>query len=336
MSVDAAALNLGQYALMSNDPRIAKIVYSLLQVGTVLEDIPIVTNPSLNLRGVRWQSNLPSVNWRKLNASSTVTSGTPTAYAEQAFILSNNIDTDVKLIIDKNQISDPRTVQVNAYLTGARYDVNDKFINNNPVTGNSDSFTGIRYRLDNPTIYGTNSACKISGGAVDRSDSGITATTAGNFCQLVEQMFDELGSPNGDGIVLYMNRNLRRRFHRAVRMMGAGGGFDMTKDAFDRRIEMFRNARVQTVGVKADQSTEIITNTEDTAGADGSSTYTSMYAVKYGEGFARGWQMAPLGINDIGVRSDEPTQYRVNVDWAVGLVFEHTRSIARVYDIKVA
>lgn len=336
MSVDAAALNIGQYALMSNDPRIMRITYSLLQVGTVLEDIPIVTLPSLNLRGVRWQSNLPSVNWRKLNASSTVTSGTPTAYSEQAFLLSNNIDTDVKFIADMNQISDPRTVQLNAYLTGAMYDINDKFINNNPVTGNSDSFTGIRYRLDNPTIYGTNSACKISGGAVDMTDANMTAVTAGVFLSYVDQMMDELGSPEGDNIVLYMNRNLRRRFARAVRMLGAGGGFDMTTDAFDRRVMMYRNARVQTVGVKADQTTEIITSTEDTAGADGASTYTSMYAVKYGEGYARGWQMAPLGINDIGVRSDEPTQYRINVDWAVGLVFEHTRSIARVYDIKVA
>jgi len=336
MAVDASALNIGQYALQSNDPRIMKITYSLLQVGTVLEDIPIVTVPSLNLRGVRWQSNLPTVNWRKLNASSTVTVGTPTAFSEQAFILSNNIDVDVKFILDQNQISDPRTVQLGAYMTAAMYDINDKFINNNPTTGNSDAFTGIRARLDNSTIYGTNSSCKISGNAVDMTDSSMTATTAGQFISYIDQMMDELGSPEGENIVLYMNRNLRRRFARAVRMLGAGGGFDMTTDAFGRRVMMFRNAVVRTVGLKADQSTEIITSTEDTSGNNASSTYTAMYAVKYGEGFARGWQMAPLGVNDIGVRTDEPTQYRINVDWAVGLVFEHTRSIARVYDIKVA
>lgn len=336
MAVDASALNLAQYALMSNDPQIQRITFSLLQFGTVLEDIPIVTVPSLNIRGVRWQNNLPTVNWRKLNASSSVTSGSPTAYSEQAFIASNNIDTDIKLIQDQNQITDPRTAQVQAWFESFAYDTNDKFFNNDPVSGNSDAFTGIRYRLDNPTIFGTNSACKISGGAVDLTDSGMTASTGGAFFSYMDQMLDELGDSDGNGVVVYMNRNLRRRAQRAIKMMGAGGGFDMTRDAFDRRIMMYRNARVMTVGVKSDQSTEIITSTEDTSGNNASSTYTSMYAVRYGEGRARGWQMAPLAINDIGVRTDEPTQYRINIDWAVGLVFEHTRSIARVYDIKVA
>lgn len=336
MAVDSSALNLSQYALLSNDPRIQAITYSLLEVGTVLEDIPVVTVPSLNLRGVRWQSNLPSVNWRKLNASSTVTTGTPTAYSEQAFILSNNIDVDVKLIADQNQIVDPRTALFNAYMKAAMYDINDKFFNNDPVSGNSDSFTGIRYRMDNYATYGVNSAMKISGGAVDMTDSGMTAATASTFTAYVDQMLDEIGAPEGDGCVIYMNRNLRRRWAKAIRALGAGGGFDMTQDAFGRRVLMYRNAVVRTVGLKADQSTEIITSTEDTAGANGSSTYTSMYAVRYGEGFAQGWQMAPLAVNDIGVRSDEPTQYRINVDWALGLVFAHTRCMARVYDIKVA
>ena len=34
------------------------------------------------------------------------------------------------------------------------YDLNYKFINNNHATGDANSFTGIRYRIDNGSTYG--------------------------------------------------------------------------------------------------------------------------------------------------------------------------------------
>lgn len=336
MAISASSLTLAQYAIMANDPLVTKFVYSLLETGTVMENWPMVVNPSLKVNGVRWANSLPSTNWRKLNASTVVTSGTPSPFQEQAYILSNAIDTDIKLIQDKNQISDPRGAQVEAYIRSIAYDTNDKFFNNNHGAGNADSFVGIRQRLDDTTTWGTNTACKIDAGGVDLSDAGMTAATANKFIRFIENMLDEIGNSQGDGIVIYMNRDLHRRANQAIRLLGAGGGFDMTQDAFGRRIEMFRNATVQTIGVKGDQSTEIITSTETNAGANGSSTFTSMYAVKYGEGWMNTWQMNPLGVMDIGIRSDEPTIYRVFVDWAVGILQEHTRAVARCFDVKVA
>lgn len=335
MAIDSASLTLGQYALQANDPVILKIVDSLYQLDTLITEIPLTTTSTLQARGARWSGNLPTINYRKINEATVVASGTIDQFNEQAYIVSNAIDIDIRLLKDKNQISDPFAVQTMGYFASLAYDFNDKFINNSPLTGDADAPVGIRTRLDSATDYGTSSTNKIDGAGVVMTNS-LTAASSGQFFELMDQMLDEMGAPNGDNCLIITNRLLRRRMQRGVKIMGAGGGFDMTQDAFGRRVYTYRNARLVTLGVKGDQSTEIITNTEDTAGADGSSTYTSMYGVRLGEGQFRGWQMEPLAPQYIGQRSEEPTHARVFIDWAVGLLQEHKRAIARVYDIKVA
>lgn len=336
MAVSTSSLTLQQYAQQSNEPLIQSIAYSLLQTDSVLSDIGFVTRPTMKVNGSRVVGGLPTANWRKINESTTVFSGTAQQFSEQVYVLSNAIDVDRLIMMDENQVGNPAGQQTKMGLTSWAYDINDRFFNNNHNSGDADAFVGIRQRLDDTTTWGTNSACKIDGGGVVLTDAGQTAATSNVFISLMEQMLDEMGAPEGDGCVIYMNRNLRRRLGKAVRLMGAGGGFDMTTDAFGRRVMTYRNAKIRTVGVKANQSTEIITNTEDTAGANGSSTYTSMYAVRYGEDTFNGWQMTPLAVQSIGLRPDEPTIFRTFLEWPIGLYQTHTRAIARVYDIKVA
>ena len=336
MSIDSASVRLDQYMMAANDPLITKVVNSLYQYGNVVQDWPLMTKSVLNVKGARWVGNLPTVGWRKINEATTVASGTPEQFAEQAYIVSNAIDVDVKLIAAQHQVSDPRGVQLDGYLAAVTYDLNDKWINGNHVTGDADAFVGLRHRLDNPTTFGCTSANKIDAGGVDLSNSGISAANGLLFLRYLDQALDLIGFPDGDGCVVYWNRGLQRRVQNAVKLAGSGGGFDMTRDAFDRRVLTYRNAVIRPIGVKSDQSTEIITSTEDNAGADGSSTYTSFYVVKYGEEYVQPWQMAPLAVQDIGVRSDEPTHYRIFVDWAVGYVQQNTHAIARGYDVKVA
>lgn len=336
MAVSASALTLGQYAIMSNDPLVQQISYSLLENAKVLADIPLVTKKSIYVNGVRWVGNLPSVNWSKLNVDPTVTSGTPSPYQEQAYVIRNAIDVDRLLVEEENQIQDPRGAQLDAYLRAVAYDTNDKFINNDPISGEDDAFVGLRYRLDNQTAYGVNSDMKIDGGAVDMTVSGMTAATANTFIELVQTVLDYMGSPDGTGVTIYMNDVLKRRFERAIRVLGAGAGFAMVKDAFDRPVEMYKNARIRDIGRTAGQTTRIILNTETSAGAAGASTYTSFYAVRFGEGYFSGWQFDALKGQDIGLIGNGGVTYRTLVDWAFGIVQQNTRAIARVYGIKVS
>lgn len=332
----SGALTLQQYANESNSPLVQRIVFSLLDVHSVLNDIPFDTVPTLKANGSRVVGQLPTPAWRKLNGSATVTSGTAAPFQEQAYVLSNIIDIDRLMLIDKNAVGNPAAVQTDMLLKSISYDITDKFFNNNHSSGDADAFVGLRQRLDDQTTWGTNAACKIDAGGVDLSDSGISAANANKFIRFVDQMLDELGDPDGNGVVIYMNRDLRRRLAQAVRLLGAGGGFDMATDAFDRRVMTYRNAVVRSIGVKADQSTEIITPTETSAGANGSSNYTSAYAVRYGQDSFQGWQMEPLRVDPIGLRADEPNMYRVFIEWAVGLYQTYTRGVARLYDVKVS
>ena len=338
MAVSSSAVPLTDYAIMSNEPRVMKITQSLLINGAVLVDIPLFDRKTMLQNGVRWVNNLPSVTWNSLNTEPTVTKGTPTPFQEQAFLVRNAVDIDHFLVEDENAIQDPRAVNLGAWLQSLSYDFNDKFINNNFTAGDSNAIVGLKARIDDYTTYQVNSDMKINAGGVDLSPSGMTAATARTFIEYIEQMFTYMGSPSGQGITIYMNDYMLRRFRTAVFTMGTTGGLSTYKDQYDRVVDTYRGAKLVDIGRKADQTTRIITATETAGGLAGASVYTSMYFVKYGEDAFSGWQYKSLGesINDIGLIGNGGTILRTIIDWAVGLYPQHTRCIGRIYGIKLA
>jgi hypothetical protein len=349
MTVSTSAMNLATYAQMSNNPMVMAITDSLIDYGNVAQDLPLITKPSLNVVGSRWEGNLPSVTWRKLNSGGTTTVGTPTPWSEQAFILTNYIDTDKYLVLDQNQIGNVRANQVQAYLKAQTYDWNDKFFNNDHTSGDSNAPIGIKYRINNGPTYGVRAENKIDAGGVDMSQSGMTAATANTLLEYIDQLLWSVDSDSdGTGVVLYMNDVFKRRFHRALRTLGTQGGLDTSKDQFNRTITTYKNAIIRDPGVKADQSTRIIKGNglsgsnaigETSAGVDStgaSAVYTSIYAVNMGEDHFFGWQFAPINVQDLGLLQADGAVYRTLIDWAVGLANASTRSLARLYNIKIA
>jgi hypothetical protein len=333
--ISTSAMSFAQYAVQSNDPMVQAITYSLLDMGNAMADIPFVNKKTLVANGVRWIGNLPSVNWGSINSDPVTTIGTPTPYQEQAYIMRNAIDVDKVFVEDENAIADPRATQLAAYLKGVTYDFNYKFIKNDHVTGDSNSFVGLRYRIDNAATYGVWSSAKIDAGGVDLSTAGLTASTANAFLEYLDQLIWSVDAPDGQGVVLYMNEVMKRRLNRALRIMGTSGGMTITQDQFNRTIESYKGARVADIGYKADQATRIITTTETSAGLDGSSTFTSIYAVNYSPDHMMGWQYEPVNANDLGLLNNGVI-YRTVIDWAGGLLTTNIRSIARLYDIKLA
>jgi hypothetical protein len=335
MAVSSSALTLADYAKMSNDPLVQAVSMSLIRAGNVMQDIPMQTKPTLKANGARYDgSSMPSVSWAPLNSEPTVTKATPSPYSEQVYIIRNAIDVDNLILLDQNQIVDPRASQLNMWLESLTYDFNDKFINNNQLTGDNNCFVGIRERLDSASTWGVRSENKINASAT--MTTSLTAANANNFFEKLDQLLWSLGAPDGTGCVLYMNDTMYRRLHFAIRQMGTSGGFSTQTDQFDRRIDMYKGAIIRDIGKKSDQTTNIITSTETTAGANGSSTYTSIYGVRYGVDYLSGWQMRSLdtSIRDLGLQ-DNGVIYRTVVDWAVGLYMAHTRSIARLYNINL-
>lgn len=346
---DSAAMTLGEYATQSNDPIIQNVTYSLYHSGNMLQDIPFVTRKTFVMNGSRFVAgNTPGINWVPLNTPGTVTKGKATPYQEQAYLLRNIIQIDNEMYDEVNSIGNPLDIQAKAWMKGFAYDWNTKFINNGHpgvaastgmVTGSTNTDinapVGLRARLDNPATYQMISEMKISAGGVDITSTGLTVTTAQNFIAKVQTLLDYMDASNGDGVVLYLNDYAKRRFEAAVRIMGAGGGFTMTKDAFDRKISTYSEAKVRDVGRRNDGITRVILPTETSAGADGGTNLTSMYGVNYGIDTFCAWQSRPLKPQDLGVDPTNGVIRNIAMNWMAGLWVPSNRAFGRLYNFAV-
>jgi hypothetical protein len=333
MAVDTNAVTLADYALMSNDPRVQAITSSLIDNGSVMaRDIPFVTVPTLKVNGTRWEGNLPTVDWVPINAEGAVTKGTPTPFDAQAYIIRNKIQVDKFIDTDQNQIGDPMGNQVAAWAWAQAYDFNDKFINNSHITGDPHAIVGLRARLDNASTFGIRAANNINGNLT--LTTGATAANVNAALEVFDELLWAVGAADGQNVVIYANDVFIRRLHFALRVMGSTGGLSTAQDQFDRVITMYKGAQIRDIGYKADQATRIITRTETAAGLDGSSTYTSVYAVNYGPGRFYGFQMAPLYVSPPFMTEGGAVK-QVNIDWAGGLIQQHSWAIARVYGINL-
>ncbi|SRR5260221_435527 len=347
MAIAANSVTLADYALISNDPMVRAVTYSLIENGNIMQDVPLISKKSLVANGVRFEGNLPSVNWSPVNAEGVTTKGTPTAYQEQIYLIRNYIDVDKVFVQEENALVDPRATQIGAYMKSLTYDMNYKFIKNDHLTGDANAPVGLKYRITNGGTFGVRPENLIDAGGVDLSLAGMTQATANKFLVLLDQLLWSVDSPEGTGITLYMNEVLKRQFAAAIRTMGTSGGFETTQDQFNRTIQMYKGATIRDIGYKADQSTRIIAGNgvsgsgavgELATGADStgsSATFTSIYAVNYGTDHFFGWQFDDINVQDLGLLNNGVI-YRTLVDWSVGLMNQSTRSLGRLYDIKLA
>lgn len=351
MAIDPNALTLAEWAHLSNDPLVLKITESLHKTLNILQDIPFVTDETMSMKGFRYIDNLPGVNWGQINKAPVVTKGKPTPYEEAAFLIRNQFQIDKRLLNNKNNITNPMQSEVDMFMEALTYELNYRFIANDPtdtVNGNVDAWQGLASRISNsqiPTelnIDGSASALgpiNITQAQLSSTTPTVAATAGNQFIEAVQSMLDFMNAPEGDGVVFYCNDLLKRRWERSIRAMGAGSGFDITRDAFDRPIAMYKNAKVRDVGRRVDQVTRVITSNEKangSLGVVGTDDYTSLYAVRYGDGYFKGWQTNPLKPDNLGVDPTNGIMINLVVDWGSGLWQQHNRSVCRLHGILIS
>jgi len=353
MAIAAVTVTLADYAMMSNQPLVQAVSMSLIDYGNILQDVQLTTKQSLIANGTRFEGNLPTINWRPLNSEGVSVHGQPTPYQEQVYFMTNYVDVDKYIVQDQNQITDPRATQTALVLKALTYDINFKFFKNaHDGTGDANAPVGLRARIDDAASankFGVRPENKIDcgGSAADISQAGVTAKTGAAFFEMLDLLLWSVDSPDGSGVVLYMNDYVKRRINSVVKFMGTSGGFETTRDQFDRSIAMYKQAIIRDPGVKADQTTRIIAGNaiaagsgsvgETAAGVDStgaSANFTSIYAVNHGTDHFFGWQFGPFNVEDLGLINNGVI-YRTLIDWAVGFMNVSTRSIGRLYDIKI-
>ena len=345
MAVSTSSLSLATWAKQSNAPLIERVTKSLYELDNIAQDVPFISRKTMEVTGSRFVGSLPAINWGQINLTPAVTTGEPTQYRESAWIIRNFIDVDEILRDDVNSIGDPMAQQIMSYMAALTFDVNTKFINNDHITGNSQAIVGLKWRLNNPTSLGgfaTIPSGSSAGTAQNLISSGqdlrlvnITSKTANAFLENVGQLLRQMKAPDGNGVVLYMNGYMYDRFTTSVRTAGSGAGWDTTLDDYGRVAVTFRGAILRDIGRQSDQWTQIITETENSDGTDtSSSTYTSIYGVKWGSETALGWQWEPFAAWP-AFKTDDAVIDRTFLKWYWGLVFPDTYSVGRVYDINI-
>ena len=319
------AWTLAEFSKIETDPLRKGVMDTLLMESDIMQMIPWETINALSTRVIRYQ-DLPSFGYRKVNAAFTESTGHVEGKTETISLGGLDIDTDKAIARAKNTIADARGLQQMMAMKSAAYQFNFKFIAGNP-TSDPEEFKGIRLRVDDIFAEGFTEQ-KF---ACNDTDTGILNSQADrfNFLQDLDKLIYAVQGHSPD--VLLMNKKMLLAL-RSVLLREKLHSYH--QDMFGRNVDMYGNTRLVDIGVRADQTTEIILNTETAAGVpSGGSENTSIYAAKFGEGdMLWGIQQYPMEVEDLGELQTKPV-FRTRVDWPHGLADVSPRCLARMYGI---
>jgi hypothetical protein len=335
--IDSAAVTLNDYAKISQSPLERTMIEAVYNTPNVVKDIPLKSNPRFKVTRPRLEDDgLPTVSWGSVNKAPTSTKTTTEQHEEVASIVRSRIRVDDRILNQPDAVIDKMKVQTMGFARAWAYAASDAFFNNDPSGANGGdplAWAGLRYRLDNPLTFKLASEMKIDSGAL-AFDGAITSTIANEALEFIMQALDYMEAEDGNGVVVYGNDIVLRKWATAIRVAGEGAGFGTTTDAYDRRVRTYANAKIRNTGRKANQTDRII-GFEDADGTpNAAGLYTSLYFVKFGEGNFTGWHDGSIEPKYRGMLDDGVTHQWV-VDYLIGLESQHNRCIARLHGIKV-
>lgn len=300
------------------------VMDTFIMESVISELMPFETIGQIATTIVRYAS-LPSVGFRKINGTFSSGDGALEQQVETIALMGGFSDTDKVLAAVKNTIADARALQQTMTIKAMAFNLNDKFINGDPEV-DVDEFKGLTKRIDDLNSEG------FTGQFIDNngtSGDGILLNSAErhNFLDHVDQAKYAINGHNPTFAL--MNSTLLLAFRSLLRRESL---LDTTKDSFDRTVDMYDNMRLHDIGVKADQTTEIMPNTE-TLEAAGAAESTSMYMVKPGIGDQFwGIQTYPMDVDDKGLLQTSPV-FRTEVDWPLGFAQANPYSLSRLFAI---
>jgi len=321
----ASYITLAEYSqYLEKDGKLLEsgIVDTLRKESMLLDKMMFPSLNSLKAKNNRIKT-LPTLQNRKLNATYTHSVGSIEPLEEDAYLFGGRVQFDHQLEGGDGLITDPAAWNVKMHSDALAYGWNDAVINNTPAD-NADSVIGLRYRFWNDDF----SAQAVSAGGAD-----ISADSAG-LAAAFNTVFDAIA----DGIyrcrehtcdALIMNSTMKLRLESGLRQTGL---YATTKDSFGRTVTTWGEGgpMLLDIGLKADQSTKIMPDTEGSTGIVGASTLSSIFCVKFGLEYLTGWQKKAMDVFkwQLGV-----LKY-VEIDWAAGIFVTDPRSMSWVRNIQ--
>lgn len=338
------AYNLVDYHLMSNEPLVKEVTLQMLKATPLYEKLPVTIKKSFTMKGSRITDQLPDNTGTSVYDAPQISKTDPRPFTEEAYNKEFGFQVHDLYRMEENAIQDPMDVQAKGAIQGHVFRCNNAFINNNHVTGDSKWVVGIRERLDNPGTFGTNPDCKrdAGGAAADMSPTGATAVTFTEYSRQVDTLLEETNATQDGNTIIVLGSALYHLWNANLRRFSGSGGFSQSEDQFGRTINKYDGIPVMRAGRLAPTGTypaltqsQVITATETAAGADGASTFSSLYVIRFGDNGLMGWSFDRL-------KTFPPEKLSGLLVWQVlmretlGLFQTDPRAVGRLFDIKVS
>jgi len=322
------AYTLAQLAKLEVQDFKKGIMLNMLRESKIMEVVPWENVNSLQSLAVRVRTLPTGGAFRKVGGTYTeTTDGDVEQVWESVYIFGGEIKFDRIFGKVQNTIIDPKTQQLNMKLKAMSLDFNNYFINGDQAI-DVDGFEGLKKRV---SLMPSRQliACNSTTTTVNPTASVANART------FIDNWEASWYRCNGGKVnAIFMNEAMYLGFSRVLRYINAsgGGGLDVTKDSFDRQILTYHGAPFIDVGLKKDQSTEIITNTE-TDGTGGDAEHTSVYFASFdSEQGVTGIQLGGMDTVPIAESPDGPFTM-VRIEWPVGLASFGSYGITRLWSI---
>ena len=322
------AYTLAQLAKLETNPLTKYVIMNLLRQIKIMETLPFENVTALKVSALTWRT-LPSVAFRDINGTHTEgTDGDVSEVWESLYILGGLVAFDRVFSKVTNTIKDPKQMQMDMKIMSLALTFNDYFINGD-LAVDPLGFEGLKKRIDNSPARQ-----KVLPTASGATALDVTASVANvnRFWTAMERAHRSCN--NGEVSAIMCNEDMLLGLGRSLRFINASAGnfLDVTKDSFERQILTYKGAPILDAGLKKDQSTEIITDTE--TAADAGSDGTSMYFMSFGmEQGITGIQLAP-GLEVIpDAQKDVATVDKTLIEWVLGLAGFGSYGVSRLWNI---
>ena len=324
-------ITLAQLAALETEPLRKGIYLNIIRDAQIFEKIPFENVNSVHVIGTRWSKLPTGGSWRRLNAGYTASQeGTVEQVEESLFIFGGEITYDRLLSKITNFIEDPVTVQTKMKMKALAYGWKNQFINGDIAT-EPDGFEGLKKRVAN--LPSRQTVCATTSTSAAPLDPTSSTALARRYLDVMEEAKKYCNGGQVDA--MFANEAQILGIGRVMRYAQFNGNMlDVTKDTVGREFLTLNGKPVFDMGYKADQSTEIITNTETAgdAGADSTSMYFASFDKEEG---IYGIQLEPMKIYDPLNGAESPTSPAMirRVDWANGLAMFGSYGLVRLWNI---
>lgn len=242
------------------------------------------------------------------------------------------IDEELENVAD-DTIVDPVKSNLEYYTRGIHRQIMDSFLNGKSSDNSGKSFTGLRERLAKLPATQTIQANTTTDPLDLRTSASDYAQTVEEFIVLMNKLMKAVDGGRPDFFIV--NEDFQIKFESILRTSGL---LTYAKDNMEREFPTFKGIPFIDIGRKNDDTTYILTNNETVTGSDGTvgtDHCTSIYAVKQGPEYLTMLEKHPLRVRDNNFDPDMINHTYI-IDWVLGMMITHPRSVARLQGLRLA